>query len=63
VTAGRKESGEYASADQSEGAVLGGDDPDGLDDPVTGGLESDGETAAVGVGARDGLGGLDPHGP
>ncbi|MFV5994896.1 hypothetical protein ACNPQM_21150 [Streptomyces sp. NPDC056231] len=50
-------------ADQPDGVWLVRDDAGGLDDLVTGGLERDGEAAAVRGGAGDGLGGLDQHGP
>lgn len=52
-------------ADQSEATGVDGvgDDAGGMDDLVTGGLERDGEAAAVRIGARQRLRGLDHHGP
>ncbi|WP_328939143.1 hypothetical protein OG288_36585 [Streptomyces tauricus] len=50
--------------DQPDATGIGavGDDRGGLDGPVAGGLEGDGETATVRIGAGQRPDGLDDHG-
>ncbi|MFD9459533.1 hypothetical protein [Streptomyces sp. NPDC060027] len=50
-------------SDQSEATCVSGigDDGGGPDDLVTGGLQGDGEAAAVRIGAGERFGGVDHH--
>lgn len=62
MSACRQQPGEDRAADVADQDRVGGDDVGRGHDGITGGFQRDGETAAVGVGARPGLGGVDHHG-